>query len=239
MARFKIGEEENFVAPNSSMNDQLKFDWLNLKKTGDKVKVRFMYDKGETFEGFCVHNLNQNAEGAKRKYINCLRESAKDTSACPLCQAGFSVAVKFYIPCYDVDNKRVLLWERGSQIAADLKTIADKHEEKDWALVGTVFEVTRQGDPNDTKTKYTFFNEGHDDTTLADLVDADGNPVVRPEIFGRLILNRPAEDMKVFLATGELPKRQNSLNSNDDSGVIPRNSSSAESDLIDTDEIPF
>ena len=237
MARFKIGEEENIVASQNNMNDQLKFDWLNLKKTGDKVKVRFMYDKGETFEGFCVHNLYQNTDGAKRKFINCLRESSKNTSACPLCQAGYSVSVKFYIPCYDVVNKRVLLWERGSQIAADLKTIADKHEEKDWALVGTVFEITRQGDPNDTKTKYTFFNEGHDETTLADLVDTDGNPVVRPEVFGRLILDRPAEDMKAFLATGELPKRQRDGENHTDSGIIPRNNPTSE--LIDTDEIPF
>ena len=237
MARFKLGEEENFIDPSSVVNNQLKFDWLNLKKTGEKVKVRFMYDKGETFEGFCVHNLNQNVDGAKKKYINCLRTSSKDTSGCPLCQAGYSVALKYYIPCYDVVNKKVLLWERGSQITASLKAIADKHEEKGWALVGTVFEITRHGDPNYTKTQYAFFNEEHDDTTLADLVDADGKPVVRPEIFGRLILDRPAEDMKTFLATGELPKRQNSSENNTDSGIIPRNSST--SDLIDTDEIPF
>ena len=241
MARVKLGEESNYFKEKSE-NDALKFDWLSLKKDGETIRVRFMYDLGESFESFSVHNLLEK-EGSftKKKFIDCLAEDKYGTG-CPLCKAGYTRIQKYYIPCYDVDNKRVLLWERGRMITGDLTMIAEAHERDNEAIVGTIFTIRRKGEAKSSDTTYTIYKEKHDDTTLADLVDADGNHVQRPEYFGVLILSRPKEDMEAFLATGELPKREKAKNqSSSDADAVKRRPSS---DLIDSeevleDEIPF
>lgn len=247
MARVPISQA-GLYTPNT-VNDQLKFNWLKFevdesksiggKKVYKPVRVRFLYDKGEDFEAFVVHNLKEELKSFKEKqYIDCLDEL--DVHDCPLCKANFTKKLIYYIPMFNVDTKQVVIWERGSGLQETLKGISEKHQEKGWGLVGSIYEIRRVGEGLDTQ--YMFDRDEHDGTTIADLVDADGAKVERPEVFGRLILSRPKADMEVFLATGELPKKggeDKSTNTVAEQSIRPRVSGNDEN-LIDADqEIPF
>ena len=224
----------------------LKFEVDESKSTGKSkvykpVRVRFLYDKGETFEAFIVHNLLE-AENdyTKKRYINCLDEI--DVHECPLCKAGFKKKMLYYLPVYNVDTKEVMLWERGKGSQADLKAISDKHKEKNWGLVGSIYEIRRVG--SGLETEYKFDRDDHDETTIADLRNEKGEPVEVPQVFGTFIIDGKAEDMKIFLDTGEYPKKKKE--DKDAEEVRPRGTTTeqtsnqvAEGELIDEEEIPF
>ena len=250
MSRLSIDEAEIISSQmaNYEKTKWLKFELDESKSTGKSkvykpVRVRFLYDRGQTFEAFIVHNLlEEKNDYSQKRYINCLDEP--DVHECPLCQAGFKKKMLYYLPVYNVDTHEVMLWERGKGNQGDLKAISDKHKEKNWAIVGSIYEIRRVGSGLDTE--YKFDRDEHDETTIADLIDEKGEPVKVPEVFGTLIIDGTAKDMKTFLETGEYPKKKKE--DKDQEEVKPRGTSTtdvtsnqvAEGELIDgEEEIPF
>lgn len=166
--------------------------FFSLKNHKDTAKVRFMYESVEDIDGYALHEVE--VDGRKR-YVNCLREYDDPIENCPLCAAKIRVIPKLFILLYDEDSQEVKIWDRGRTFFDRLEGLCNRYD----PLVSTVFEIERNGKPNDPGTKYEFYPLGTDETLLEDLPEL-------PEIMGGLILDKSFEDLEFFLEEGNFPE---------------------------------
>lgn len=200
MARFKIGEENNFGGNGGG-------GFFSLRNDGDTARVRFLYDSVEDVEGFAVHQVEVNG---KKRYVNCIREAGDSKDVCPLCAANQFVTAKFFIPLYNVDEDRTMIWERGKQFGSKLGKLCARYPH----LVQTEFEIERNGKPRDTNTTYEIYPGDKDDSVAVE----DFEEV---KILGGLVIDATADDMDEYLNTGSF----SCLNNNSgDEDVQPRRS---------------
>lgn len=191
MAGFNFDEAEQFIQyDNDKSNNKINF--LKLADDGYYAQVRFMYGPGETFQGQTVHNISE--ETNRQKFVPCLRGLGDPLEACPLCEAGSKLAVQYYIPLYVISitsNIRgaeqtqpvgaVMLFQRGSTFTSAMKSVVRQANMVQKPIVSCVFNLVRNGKPNDVKTNYTIELIGHDDITLEQLPP-------KPQIVGSYIL---------------------------------------------------
>ncbi len=183
MARFNASDLEHYG------NSTSKF--FTLKNDKEVARVRFMYDNIDDVEGYSVHQVEL-ADGTKR-YVSCLREYNEPMDKCPLCAAGYKVIAKLYIPVYDEDAKEAKLWERGKTFYSKISSLCSRYN----PLVGSSFEIERNGKPGDTQTKYEIYPVGTDELRLDDLPEI-------PDPLGSIILVKDFEELEQFLNTGQM-----------------------------------
>lgn len=188
MGRFGVNEADNYGGNGGSM-------FFALKDDGDVARVRFMYNSMDDVEGYAVHEVEVDG---KRKHVNCLRAYNEPKSKCPFCEAGNFQRAKLYVPIYDVDDGEVKIWERGKNFFQKMSALCARYSSADTPLVAHTFEIERHGKKGDTGTSYEVFEVGHDDTRLEDLPEI-------PSVVGNVILDKSADEMREYLATGSFP----------------------------------
>ena len=168
--------------------------YFKLENDMDVAKVRLLGNDINDFPGYACHEVKVGRD-EKRRLVNCLREYNDPVDVCPLCKARYKVVAKVFIPLYNIDQDEMQMWERGKKFYSVLSGYATRHKN----LVSWVTEIERHGKPKSTDTTYQLYDVEQDDTTLEDFEDI-------PEVLGRYILDKSAEDMEYFLDTGEFPE---------------------------------
>ena len=189
MGRFSYTDADNYGVSGAS-------SYFSIKNDGDVARVRFMYNDMEDVEGFAVHEVEIDG---KRKYVNCLREYNEPKSKCPFCEAGNMQKAKLFIPIYDENDNEIKVWERGKNFISQISSICARYAKGDKPLVSHIFEIERHGKVGDPQTSYQIFEVESDDTTLEDLGAI-------PEVIGTFILDKSADEMRVYLDDGVFPE---------------------------------
>ena len=166
-------------------------EWFQLKNDGDIARVQFMADTVNDLEIYACHTVKLDD---KDRYVDCLRLAHEPIDKCPLCAAGYSVKPVRFVVMYQMDDKKVKIWERGKTFIAKLQGLFNRYV----PLSKYVFEIERSGKPGDKTTKYDIFPMDRVEPEDLSTLDA-------PNILGGIILDKSAVEMDTFLATGKFP----------------------------------
>lgn len=209
MARFTGENIEQYSSGGSSGGS-----YFSLKNDLDVARVRFLYNSAEDVEGFSVHRVQV---GDRERYVNCLREMGTPIDTCPFCQAKIASQAKLFVPIYNEDTQQLQTWERGKKFYDQISGLCARYKN----LVSQQFDIERHGKPKDTSTTYQIFPvEQADGTTIDDILDELGIDSL-PNPLGTIVLDKTAEDMEEYLATGDFPmndvpvRRRGSSNDNE------------------------
>lgn len=190
MARFKHDEVEHYGGNGGA-------GYFSLKNDKDVATVRFMYNSVDDVEGYAVHTVEVDG---KKRYVNCLRDYNQPLDVCPFCREKMFQTAKLFIPIYNVDQKKVQVWERGKKFFSKISSICARYPN----VVSHKFEIERNGAKGETTTTYEIYEVGSDDTTLDDLPEAL-DPI------GSVILDKSAEDMEYFIESGTFPPEEDEM----------------------------
>ena len=192
MARVSYEDSEKYFSGSGS-------DWFQLKNDGDVARVQFMLNSIDDIPIFSTHKIKI---GDKDRYVDCLRNPQDPIDACPFCAAGLPAKAVRFIVMFQHDDNKVKIWERGRQFISKLQGLINRYN----PLEDKVFEIERHGKAGDTSTKYEIYPlDGVDPVNM--------DEVEMPELEGSLILKKTAEEMEVYLDTGNFP--------NEDEGRAP------------------
>lgn len=184
MARVSYEDSEKYFSGGGS-------DWFQLKNDGDVARVQFMLNTIEDIPIFSTHRIKV---GDKERYVDCLRNPNDPIDVCPFCAAGMPAKAVRFIVMFQHDDQKVKIWERGRQFISKLQGLINRYN----PLEEKVFEIERHGKAGDTNTKYEIYPlDGVDPFNMDD--------IEMPELEGSLILQKTAEEMEVFLDTGNFP----------------------------------
>lgn len=193
MAKFGVNEAEHYGGQGGG-------GYFSLKNDKDVAKVRFLYDSIDDVEGYAVHEVEIDG---KKRYVNCLREYGQSKDVCPFCSAQMPVQVKYFVPIYDVNADKVLIWERGKKFGAKLSGMCARYPH----LVQYLFEIERNGAKGDTNTTYEIWTSGKGEpNTEVSVDDFD-----LPNVLGGLVLDKDPSEMDTYLNTGSF----------EDNGSVP------------------
>lgn len=162
MARFNMQESDNYGA--------MKNNYFGLKDNGDTGVIRFLYNDINDVEGVATHEIQV---GDKKIDVECLRAYNEPLHKCPLCEAGYKVNAKLFIPVYDVNSKESKIWTRGRTFFQKLSSLCSRYN----PLVATPFEVERVGKKGDTNTTYETYPMKSDDARVEDFPEIKGEDV--------------------------------------------------------------
>ena len=189
MPRISVNDSENY---QSSLNGE----WFSLKNDKDVARVQFMMDNLDDLDVFACHKVKI---GDKERYVDCLRTYDEPIDKCPFCAAGIPVKPVRFVLMYQHDDSKVKIWERGKNFIAKLQSLCNRYQ----PLSDYVFEIERNGKAGDMATRYEIFP--------MDRVDpVDLTEVEKPELLGGLILEKDAEEMDIYLDTGNFPATDDS-----------------------------
>ena len=192
MARFSYEESENYGSSKSN--------FFTLKDDKDIKVIRFLYNDMNDISGVSCHEVKV---GDKTIDVECLRAYNEPVSKCPLCEAEYRTKAMLFVPVYDVEEKETKIWSRGKKFFDKLSSLCSRYR----PLVGTPFEVERNGKKGDTSTTYEMFPLKSDDSRIEDF------PEINPE--GTAFQVKTYEELKEYLRTGQFPTTQNSNNHTD------------------------
>lgn len=227
MARFNFEDADKYGGQGGS-------GYFSLKDDRDTAVVRFLYNSPDDVEGYAVHEVE--IDGRKR-YVNCLREYNQPIDDCPFCKARKYQTAKLFIPLYNEDAKKVQVWERGKKFFGKLSSVLSRCDAD--PICSQTFEIERNGKKGDTQTTYEIYQtrDKADDMTLEDFDT--------PEILGRLILDKSADDMEFYLENeyfppeDEAPTRRSSRREEDDRPARRESSSRRSSRRTPSNEDEF
>lgn len=227
MARFNFEDADKYGGQGGS-------GYFSLKDDRDTAVVRFLYNSPDDVEGYAVHEVE--IDGRKR-YVNCLREYNQPIDDCPFCKARKYQTAKLFIPLYNEDAKKVQVWERGKKFFGKLSSVLSRCDAD--PICSQTFEIERNGKKGDTQTTYEIYQtrDKADDMTLEDFDT--------PQILGRLILDKSADDMEFYLENeyfppeDEAPTRRSSRREEDDRPARRESSSRRSSRRTPSNEDEF
>ena len=180
MARFNMQEADNYGA--------VKNNFFGLKDDGDIATIRFLYNDINDVEGVATHEVE--LPDGKKIDVECLRAYNEPLHKCPLCEAGYRVNAKLFIPVYDEGSKESKIWTRGRTFFQKLSSLCSRYN----PLVSTPFEVERCGKKGDTNTTYETYPLQSDNSMIEDF------PEIKAE--GLVFQVKTAEEMRQYLDTG-------------------------------------
>lgn len=190
--------------------------YFKIEGDGEVKRVRLLGKDMNDFNGYACHEVKIGSD-QKRRLVNCLREHGDPYSVCPLCNNRNRQLAKVFIPLYNIDEDEVQVWERGKTIFPILASYCKRHKN----VFSYITEIERHGKPRDTNTTYSFWEAEEQSDEEVSLEDFE-----IPEILGRYILDKTAEDMEYFLDNGEFPDDD----SDDSSNVVRRRTSNSDDD---------
>lgn len=195
MARITNEQADKYYSGGSS-------EWFQLKNDGDVARVQFMFDGIDEIPTFSTHRIKI---GDKERQVDCLRMPGDPIDKCPLCEAGVPAKAARFIVMYQLDDQKVKIWERGRQFISKLQGLINRYN----PLSSHVFEIERHGRAGDQSTKYEIY-------PVDSVAPEDISQMEMPELEGSLVLQKTADEMEVYLDTGEFPSAQ------DDSAPVRR-----------------
>lgn len=210
----------NFDTFNSEMQRQESVSggngdgigYFGLKNDGDEGIVRILHDSSDDFDIVVAHNVKI---GDKYRKVNCLCDPCDHPSVCPLCASDNKPQYRFFVHMiqYVQDERgqivaKPVVWERSAkQISAKLNSMIQEY----GPLSQSIFKIRRNG------------AAGSKDTTY-EIMYANPN-IYKPELYpmlpdafknyntlGYKVLDKNAEEMRAFLATGNFPAPDNNNN---------------------------
>lgn len=179
MAKFGVADADKYGSQGGG-------GFFSLKNDKEVAEIRFLIDGIEDVVGYAVHEVEVDG---KKRYVNCLREYGQPMDVCPFCMAKKFVAVKYFIPVYNITDDKVQVWERGKKFGAKISSLCQRYPH----TVAHTFDVERNGKPGDTTTTYEIYETSQDETVMEDFVEE------LPEILGGLVLDKSADDMQYYL----------------------------------------
>lgn len=182
MGRFDVTEVDCYGGQGGS-------GFFSLKNDKDIARVRFMYEGINSVAGYAVHEVEVDG---KKRYVNCLRNYNDPIDTCPFCAAHKPQVAKMFIPLYNVDTKRIQIWERGKKFFGRISGLCSRYPN----LVAHTFEIERNGAAGSSQTTYEIYEVGADNTTLKDLPEL-------PKIIGGVVLDKSAEELSHYLKHGQ------------------------------------
>lgn len=197
----------NTVAPqNTQSSSQVGF--FTLKDDGDEAIVRFMHDDTASFEILGTHQIKVNG---KFRRINCIRNPQDPIGACPFCEGGEKLDYRFYIHLLQYTNNQdgtvnvePKVWERSISYANKMREYIMNY----GPMSDVICKIVRHGRAGDMKTEFEII------PNLNKQIYRDDIFVKKPELFegykalGRVVLDRNADDIKVYLNTGNFPMKE-------------------------------
>lgn len=160
--RFGINEIDNYGTGKSN--------YFSLKDDKDTAVIRFLYNDINDVEGVACHSVEVDG---KRMDVECLRAYNEPLSKCPLCEAGYKVDAKLFIPVYDENAKESKIWTRGKTFFSKLSSLCSRYN----PLVSTPFEVERNGKKGDTNTTYEVYPLTADNARIEDFPEIKADDV--------------------------------------------------------------
>lgn len=160
--RFGINESDNYGTGKSN--------YFSLKDDKDTAVIRFLYNDINDVEGVACHSVEVDG---KRMHVECLRAYNEPLSKCPLCEAGYKVDAKLFIPVYDENAKESKIWTRGKTFFSKLSSLCSRYN----PLVSTPFEVERNGKTGDTNTTYEVYPLTADNARIEDFPEIKADDV--------------------------------------------------------------
>ena len=197
MARFTANEVDNYGGSGGA-------GYFRLTGDGDVARVRFLYTGIDDVEGYAVHRV-QTGMGKNGKpvykYINCLRDYNQPVDDCPFCREKMPQQAKIFIPVYNVDEDQIQTWDRGKTFFSKISSMCSRYKN----LVSYVFEVERHGKSGEQTTTYEIYPAVDDETGDMIKDDTTIEDFDIPEILGKIVLDKSAEDMEYYLQEGQFP----------------------------------
>lgn len=187
MATFGFNEADNYGSSGGG-------SFFSLKDDKDTAKVRFLYSTIDDVRGYAVHRVQV---GDKERYVNCLRAYNEPLDKCPFCAAQIKVQPRMFIKLYNEDSGECQIWDRSKSYFQKLASLANHYN----PLCDEIVEIERNGKKGDQKTEYMFYPLSNSKVNIEDY------DVVEP--LGTIILDKSAEDMDTYLATGSFPDNGN------------------------------
>lgn len=214
MAQININDV--YTAGDNNQQNQIGF--FNLQNDGDEAVVRFMVDSLEDLEILTVHDIFVNG---KFRQVSCVRDPREPIEKCPLCSKGEKIKQVVFIKMIQYVNTpngveaSPVVWQRSaSTYAFRLKGYLDNY----GPLSNILCKVIRHGAKGDMKTTYDII------PNLSPVNYPQENYPILNEAFtdysalGRIVLDKNADDINVFINTGSFPDNNDKVNeySNDD-----------------------
>lgn len=183
--------------------------YFGLKNDGDEGVVRILHNSPEDFDIVIAHNLKI---GERYRKVNCLCNPGDDASVCPLCASGNKAQYRFFVHMiqYVQDEKgqivaKPVIWDRSAQQMSK-KLVSMIHEY--GPLSDCVFKIRRNGAAGSMETTYEimFANPNIYKPELYPMIP---NAFDNYNTLGYKVLDKNAEEMRAFLATGNFPTPSN------------------------------
>lgn len=188
MGRFAFEDAEHYGGSGNGGS------YFKLSKDGEVARVQLLGNDMNDFPGYAVHKVKVNGSD---RWVNCLREYQDPVDVCPFCAAKIKQEARLFIPLYNLDADEIQIWERGKNFFPTLAGYCSRNPE----VVSVVTEVERHGKPHDTNTTYQLYST-KDEPERDKLEDFEEEI---PEIIGRYILDKTADDMEYYLDNDEFP----------------------------------
>lgn len=207
MARFNFEDSDNYGAGKSN--------YFTLKDDKDTAIVRFLYNDINDVEGVATHEVEVDG---KKVDVECIRKYNEPIHNCPLCEAGYRVNAKLFIPVYDVNDKETKIWTRGKTFFSKLSSLCSRYN----PLVSTPFEIERNGKKGDTNTTYETYPMQTDNARVEDFPEIKADEVA--------FQVKTYDELAEYLRTGSFGNTQNNN--------IQRGNSMPQRQAIETREMP-
>lgn len=213
MAKVNFSSIDEIEAQNPGGGPGSNVGFFTLRNDNDEAVVRFMCDSTDDFEILTVHDVQV---GTKYRKVNCIRDPREPLDNCPLCKGGARINNRFFIKLIQYDKvpdaatgavrivPKAMVWERSTAYAKTLKSYLDNY----GPLSDVICKVIRHGKAGDMQTTYEIV------PNLSKALYKDEIYVKDPTLFGdfnafgTVVMDRTADEMNHYLATGEFPARQ-------------------------------
>lgn len=193
---------------DNSRNDPYKVSFFGLKDDGDSAIVRFPYKSSKEIDYAVVHSVKI---GNGYRNVVCLAGENGNRASCPLCEEGGTKAkLRFFIKLlvYTRDEKGAIIpeaktWERPVAFANELHSYCENYGD----LSDIVFMLKRHGTRGSMQTTYSLLPlkaEVYPET----IYKKDFSAFEGFNFNNYIILNKTAEEMKAFIASGDFPKKE-------------------------------
>lgn len=194
-------------APNGEGNNFNSVPFFSLKKDGDEAIVRIMHDSVDDFEVLTTHQVKV---GNGFRSVNCLRDPHTPVDACPLCQNNVKMQNRLYIHMIQyVRNEqgkiepKPVVWERSAfTYGSQLSNLINEY----GPLSECIFKIRRNGAPGNMQTTYDIMF-GNPNMYNEAMYPKVPNAFDNYSACGTIVLDKTAEEINEFLATGSFPTK--------------------------------
>lgn len=206
--------DDEVLNPQTSQNGG-DVGFFTLRNDGDEAIVRFMCDSTDEFDILTVHDIKI---GEKFRKVNCIRDPREPVDNCPLCASGTRINNRFFIRLVQYDKvndngtvkivPKAMIWERATSYAKTLKSYLDNY----GPLSDVICKIIRHGKAGDMQTTYEIVPNLSKNVYPDEVYIKDTTLFGTYDVCGTIVMNKNAEELVHFVATGTFPEVANATN---------------------------